>query len=199
MVKKVLGPTTDFPTWESGKRTKNPQGIWLWRPVGFDYRTYTRLGKQTLGGYKQKLVCPRTQKKGAVIPQKTDPDLTVSVQESPREVWVSDGLLQGQGHWVRQCVHTFKGGHHDLHYLHHSLVSGQTGKKHSPIHQQRIGLKIYWTWPHPSEQDPVSPTVSLFQQEVSINLLSLSLRGQTEWKPQSQKTNQTDLIDNSLV
>ena len=27
-------------------------------------------------------------------------------------------------------------------------------------HQQKIGLKVYWAWPHPSEQDPVSPSVS---------------------------------------
>ena len=116
-----------------------------------------RLGKQTLGGYKQNLVCSRTQEKGAVIPQKTDPNLTVSVQESPREVWVSDGLLQGQGCWVRQCVHTFKGGRHYLHYVHHSLVSGQTGKKHSPIYQQRTGLKIYWAWPQPIRTRPSFP------------------------------------------
>ena len=30
----------------------------------------------------------RTQEKGAVTPQETDPDLPVSVQESPAEVWV---------------------------------------------------------------------------------------------------------------
>ena len=36
----------------------------------------------------------------------------------------------------------------------------------------------------PSEQDPDSPTVSLSHQETFIRLLSLSLRGQTEWKPQ---------------
>ena len=33
-VKKVLGATTDFQTWESGKVTEKPQGIWLWRTVG---------------------------------------------------------------------------------------------------------------------------------------------------------------------
>ena len=44
-VAKVLGPTTDFPTWGSGKGTENPQGIWLWRPVGFDYQTST--GQET--------------------------------------------------------------------------------------------------------------------------------------------------------
>ena len=30
--------------------------------------------KQALGGHKQKLMCPRTQEKGAVTPQETDPD-----------------------------------------------------------------------------------------------------------------------------
>ena len=42
--------------------------------------------------------------KGTENPQKIYPDLPVSVQESPAEAWVSGGLLQGQGHWVRQCV-----------------------------------------------------------------------------------------------
>ena len=58
----------------------------------------TGLGKQTLGGHKQNLVCTRTQEKGVVTPQDTDPDFLVSVQESPAEAWVSSGLLQGQGH-----------------------------------------------------------------------------------------------------
>ena len=43
-VTKVLGPTTGFPTRGSSKGTEKPQGIWLWRPVGFDYRTSTGLG-----------------------------------------------------------------------------------------------------------------------------------------------------------
>ena len=38
-----------------------------------------------------------------------------------------------------------------------------------------------------------------FQQEASVSLLFLSIRGQLEWKPQSQKTNQTDHMDHSLV
>ena len=50
-----LGPTTDSPNWGSGKEIENPWGIW--RPVDFDYRTSTGLGKQTLGGHKQTL-CP---------------------------------------------------------------------------------------------------------------------------------------------
>ena len=72
----------------------------------------------------------------------------------------------------------------------------------SSTHQQKIGLKIYWVWPRPSEQDPVSPSVSLSHQKASINLLSFSIRGQTVWKPQSQKTNNlirwTTLLSNSM-
>ena len=36
--------------------------------------------------------------------QETDPDLPVSVQESPVEVQVGDGLLQGQIHPVQQFM-----------------------------------------------------------------------------------------------
>ena len=66
--------------------------------MGFDYRTYTGLGKQTLEEHKENFVCTRTQEKGAGTPQETDPDLPVSVQNSPVEAWVNSGLLQGQGH-----------------------------------------------------------------------------------------------------
>ena len=62
----------------------------------FDYRTYTGLQKQTLGGNRQNLVHTRTQEKGAVTPEETDPDLPVSVQVSLVEAWVDRGLLQGQ-------------------------------------------------------------------------------------------------------
>ena len=54
--------------------------------------------KQTLGGHKQNLVHTRIQEKGAVTPEETDQDLPGSDQESPAEVWVGGGLLQGWGH-----------------------------------------------------------------------------------------------------
>ena len=66
--------------------------------MGFDYRTYTGLGKQAFGEHKQNLVHTRAQEKGAVSSQETNPDLPVSAQESPAETWVGSGLLQGQGH-----------------------------------------------------------------------------------------------------
>ena len=43
------------------------------------------------------IVCTRTQEKGAVTPQETDPDLPVSVQYSLAEAWVGGGLLQDWG------------------------------------------------------------------------------------------------------
>ena len=66
--------------------------------VGFDDRTFTGLGKQTLGGHKQNIVHTKTPEKGAVTPQETAPDLSMSVQESPGEAWVGGGLLQGRVH-----------------------------------------------------------------------------------------------------
>ena len=51
------------------KGTEYPQGIWLWRSAGFDYRTSKGLGKQTLGVHKQNLVHTKTQEKGAVTPK----------------------------------------------------------------------------------------------------------------------------------
>ena len=42
---KVLGPTWGTPARWSGQGTGNLQGIWFWRPVAFDYRISTRLGK----------------------------------------------------------------------------------------------------------------------------------------------------------
>ena len=139
-VKKVLGPTIVFPTWGSSEGTENPQGIWLWRPVGFDYRTSTGLGKQMLGRHKQNLVCTRTQEKGVASPQKTEPDLPVSGQESPAEAWVFSGLLQGRGTENNSSsLGPFEEDHHYCHYSYHSLASGQTtGKEHSPFNQQKI-------------------------------------------------------------
>ena len=60
----------------------------------FDYRTSTELGAmETLGRHKQNLVHSRTQEKGEATPQETEPDLPLSVWESPAEVWVDSGLL----------------------------------------------------------------------------------------------------------
>ena len=84
-----------------------------------------------------------------------------------------------------------------------------------------ITSTIVWPWVsnreetqlHPSTEDwikdllsmalpirtgPSFPSVSLSYQEASISLLSFSIRGQTDWKPQSQKTNQSDYMTIAL-
>ena len=144
-------------------------------------RTYTGLGKQTLGGHKQNLLCTRTQEKGTVTPQR----LTQTFPWVSRSLWWRHGSVVAccmvEGTECSSCTGPFEGAHHYLHYLHISLASGQiTGREHSPTHQQKIGLKMAL----PITQDPVSPSVSLCHQEASMSLLSLSIRGQKEWKPQ---------------
>ena len=144
--------------------------------MGFDHRTYTGLGKQTLGGHKQNLVPTRTREKGAGTPQGTDPGLPVGVSRSP---WRRRGSAVyccrvGGTECSSACLGPLEGGGQYLHYLHLSLVSGQTtGKEYSPTHQQKIG---------PIRTGPSFPTVGLSQQEASINLLSLSVKGACRMK-----------------
>ena len=54
-------------------------------------------GNRILEGTNRTL-CTRTQEKGALTLQDTDPDLPVNGQESPAEMWVGGGLLPGWGH-----------------------------------------------------------------------------------------------------
>ena len=61
-------------------------------------RTYIGLEKQALGEHKQNLMHTRTQEKGALTLQETEPGLPVSVWESPVEAWDDSGLSWGQGH-----------------------------------------------------------------------------------------------------
>ena len=78
-----------------------------------------------------------------MAPQETDPDLPMSVQESPAQVWVSGSLVQGRETDCHSGAQKLLQEVHYLHYLYHSLDSCQTGRKHSPSDQQKIGLKIY--------------------------------------------------------
>ena len=112
--------------------------------------------------------------------------LFISAFHNP--LWRKYYLELFEGHSGRTGVFTF------------DKSSGQTtGREHSPTHQHKVQLKTYWARPHLSEQDPDSSTASPSHQEAFTSLLTLSIRGQREWKPQLQKTNQTDHPDHSLV
>ena len=41
----------------------------------------------------------KTQRRGAVTPQETEPKLPASVDGAPVQAWVSRGPPQGWGHW----------------------------------------------------------------------------------------------------
>ena len=68
--------------------------------MGFDYRTSTGLGKQTLAGHQQNLVCTRSLEKGAVSPQETEPDLTVCPG-------VSGGIHTSICMYTHKCIHIY--------------------------------------------------------------------------------------------
>ena len=75
-----------------------------------------------------------------MTPKKIDSDLSVSIQESLAEAWVSSGLLQVRGTQCSSaCMGLFEEGCHYLHYLDHSLASVQkTRREHSPAHHRKL-------------------------------------------------------------
>ena len=77
-----------------GNLTLKVSRIWL--------QNIRRTGETDSWRAQENLVCTRTQEIGAVTPQKTEPDLSESIQESPVEVWVDSGLPWGQYHWLQQ-------------------------------------------------------------------------------------------------
>ena len=113
----------------------------------------------------------------------------------------NSGLPQGQGHWIQQsgshlASWHFEGGHHHHHYPYQSWACKEGTQPHPSTENQIKDL--LGTAPLVRAR-PDSPTASPSHQEACINLLSFSIRGQTEWKPQSQKTKQTGHTDHSLV
>ena len=96
---KVLNPTSGFPAWGSNKGTWNPQRIWPWGPIGFDYRPFRGLRETDTPGLEGtgKIFCaprPREQQ----WPQETEPKPSASVRGPPEEARVGRGLPNGQGH-----------------------------------------------------------------------------------------------------
>ena len=123
------------------------QQTWVWHKPSWRRSPLTppqscqnlhRTGKQTLRGHNRTL-CTRTQEKRAMTPQET-------VQTC---LWVSGSLWWRRGLMVAccrvggtkcstTCLGSFKGGHHYLHYHHHSLAPGkqQGGNTARPINRK---------------------------------------------------------------
>ena len=81
-----------------------------------------------------------------MIQQKTDPGLPVNVQESLAESWSEVAWCRvGGTECSSACMGPVEGGQHYFHSLQHSFATGQIiEREHSPAHQQKIGLKIYF-------------------------------------------------------
>ena len=94
----VLNPTPGSPPGDPTKRRGAPRNL-TWKPPGFDYRTSTGLGETEtpLLRAQQNFVCTKTQTKGAVTPQETEPKPPASTGGSPVEAWIDRGSAQGQG------------------------------------------------------------------------------------------------------
>ena len=137
----------------SGNLTLKVSGIWL--------QIFNRSGETDSWRAQRKPCTHRTQEKGAVNPQETEPDLSRSVQESQAETWVDSGLPWGPGTLNTTVLQEATYWHNSFWrtYPNNSFsASGQTtGREHCPTHQKNIGLKIYQAWPHPPEQNTDSP------------------------------------------
>ena len=164
-VAKVLGPTTDFSTWGSGKRTENPQGNRLLEGTikpcvhqdpgersSYPTRDWLRLACECSG--------------------------VSSGCGSPVACW-GVGALSATVLGATACWHMSFWRRSPLpDYPYHSLASDQnTGRERSLTHQQKFRLKTYWSWPCPQEEESVLATASPSHKEASTSLLSSSIKG----------------------
>ena len=188
------------------------QQTWVWHKPSWrrspltppqSHQNLHRSGKQTLGGRKQNLVHTRTQEKGAMTPQETGPDLPVSC-ECPG---VSSG---GMGWWWPAAG---SGA------LSSAVRAGDLLKEVAIIFitPTIVGLRSNnrkVTQPHPSTENWIKDLLSMappirirpsFPHSQSLlsgsfpKPLILIHQRANRMKPQSQKTNQSDHMDHSLV
>ena len=187
-----------FPMWGSGNGTENSQGTWLWRPGWFDYITSTVLEKQTLGGHKQNPGCTMTQDKEAVTTQESDSDFPVSVQESLVEAWVDSGCCGIRGtDYNSSGINPFEWC---CHYPYKAWPQAKLqGGNTAPCQSTENWIKDLLNMTPPIRIRLRLPIASPSHQKASTSLLSLSIRGEIEWKSQLQKTNQIDHLDHSLL
>ena len=128
------------------------QGLWVqqtwvwhkpsWRRSPLTHHRAARTNTGLLKGKNKSLCAPGPRRK-ELWPHRR---LTQTCPGVSRSLWWRQGsvVAHSRSGALSAAVGSFEGGIHYLHYLHHSLASGQaTGKEHSPGHQQKIGLKIY--------------------------------------------------------
>ena len=101
-----------------------------------------------------------------MTPQETDPDLPMSVQESPVEVWVSGGLLQG---WVLSvAVHAWDILKEvTIIFITSTIVWPQVNNREgTQLHPSTENwIKDLLSMTPPIRTRPISPSVSLSHQD----------------------------------
>ena len=93
----------------------------------------------------------------------------------------------------------FEGGRHYLHYLQYSLVRSDNREGTQPRPSTENCIKVLLSMVPPIRIRPSFPYNQSLLSGSFHSLVSLSLIGHTEWKPQSQRTIQIDHVDHSLV
>ena len=107
---KILSPTLGFTTWGYSNGRRNSQKLRLWRLVGFNCRTSTRLGETEaplLEG-THKVVCTSGPRRKEQWPHRRL-NHSASVGGSPAEAGGSCASLWGQGHWQQKFWNVLHG------------------------------------------------------------------------------------------
>ena len=137
-------PCTEF--YHPATHWNGTPGVWLYRNHRHGL-LQSPWGNSLLEGSNETLYGPWPRRKEQ-WPYKR---LTQTCPWLSRSIWGRHGSVvgccrAGGTECSSACMGTFEEGRHYLHYLHHSLASGQiTGRENSPTHQQKIGLKIACT------------------------------------------------------
>ena len=178
---KLLNPTLELPIWGSHKGTRNPRGIWPWRPAGFDYRTSMRPRETETSVWEG-------TNKTLLTPEERGNDPTGDGTKSPAgvwgplmEMWVGRGSPQGQGHWCQQArkvpfgINPLGVQHQPYHTAPRPqgwVSSGQTASREGvQLHPSADNwIKALPRRPCPPEQDPVFSTASPSHQEAYTSL-----------------------------
>ena len=158
---KVLSPTSDFPTWESGNGRRNSQRIRLWRLARFDCKTLTRLGETETPVFEgtHKVVCASGPRGKEQWPHR---------RLNQTYLLVLEGLLKRRGiavaHHGDKDTGSRSSGEYSLAWalpvssisptkepVASSAASPQakkpTGRELSLTYQQTSRLKFYWALP----------------------------------------------------
>ena len=115
----------------------------------------------TLGGYRQNLVYTKTQGKGAVAPQETEPDLPASVGGSLAEAWVHSSSLAEAVSYTMSPLIGYHSPYHRVFRLLGWVTSGQTTNWEGSI-APPISRQLYSSF---TEHSPAHQTKTQFSPQ----------------------------------